>query len=162
MIWIDYLIIAIISFSTLVSLTRGLVKEVLSLIIWALAYWMTNDYYEWLAKWFIERGFGSQLVCNGVSIFLLFISILLIGVVITTIMETLVLKTGLTGTDQVLGICFGGLRGICIVAVILLFFNVFTDVNILSDLSKSQLAPRFSGLITLIVNYLKSTSFWLP
>ncbi|VFP82996.1 CvpA family protein [Candidatus Erwinia haradaeae] len=161
MIWIDYLIIAIISFSILVSLTRGLIKEVLSLITWGTGCFISNYYYGYLASFLAAQGLDNTFVCNGTSIILLFISILLIGVAITSMMETLVVKTGLKGTDQVLGMCFGGLRGICVVAAMLFFCDTFTDVTTLPDLHKSQLAPRFSYLITWIQDYLKSTSNFL-
>ncbi|VFP84144.1 Colicin V production protein [Candidatus Erwinia haradaeae] len=161
MIWIDYLIVAIIGFSILVSSTRGLIKEILSLITWSMACFVAYHYYGFFSTFLEAKGLGNQLVCNGISIIFLFIGSLLIGVFITSMMESLVVKTGLKGTDQVLGVCFGGLRGIFIVAAMLFFFDTFTDVSTLPDLHKSQLAPRFSYLINWIVHHLNSTSNFL-
>ena len=38
MVWIDYAIIAVIAFSSLVSLIRGFVREALSLVTWGCAF----------------------------------------------------------------------------------------------------------------------------
>ena len=38
MIWVDYIIIAIIVVSTLISLIRGFVQQVISLVSWVLAF----------------------------------------------------------------------------------------------------------------------------
>ena len=44
MIWIDYILLAIISISALLSLWRGFVKEALSLVTWILALWIALNY----------------------------------------------------------------------------------------------------------------------
>ncbi|VFP80369.1 CvpA family protein [Candidatus Erwinia haradaeae] len=162
MIWIDYTILAIISCSAFVSLKRGLIKEILSLVIWGLALFITYYYYNFLSNWLMMVGLHNTLVCNGIAITSLFVGVLTLGAVASSMMGHLVLKTGFSGTDQVLGIGFGGLRGIIIASLMLFFLDTFTDFNTVLDLEKSQLAPKFICLMHWILSYLKGTSIFMP
>jgi membrane protein required for colicin V production len=38
--WLDYAILGILVFSTLVSLVRGFVREAISLVVWIAAIWL--------------------------------------------------------------------------------------------------------------------------
>ena len=142
MVWIDYAIIAVIAFSSLVSLIRGFVREALSLVTWGCAFFVASHYYTYLSVWF--TGFEDELVRNGIAIAVLFIATLIVGAIVNFVIGQLVEKTGLSGTDRVLGVCFGALRGVVIVAAILFFLDSFTGVSKSEDWSKSQLIPQFS------------------
>ena len=142
MVWIDYAIIAVIAFSSLVSLIRGFVREALSLVTWGCAFFVASHYYTYLSVWF--TGFEDELVRNGIAIAVLFIATLIVGAIVNFVIGQLVEKTGLSGTDRVLGVCFGALRGVLIVAAILFFLDSFTGVSKSEDWSKSQLIPQFS------------------
>lgn len=143
MVWIDYAIIAVIAFSSLVSLIRGFVREALSLVTWGCAFFVASHYYTYLSVWF--TGFEDELVRNGIAIAVLFIATLIVGAIVNFVIGQLVEKTGLSGTDRVLGVCFGALRGVLIVAAILFFLDSFTGVS--ANWSKSQLIPQFSFII---------------
>lgn len=160
MVWIDYAIIAVIGFSCLVSLIRGFVREALSLVTWGCAFFVASHYYTYLAVWF--TGFQDELVRNGIAIGALFIATLIVGAIVNATLGALVDKTGLSGTDRVLGICFGALRGALIVAAILFFLDTFTDLAKSDDWHNSQLIPHFSIIIGWFFDYLKNSSSFLP
>lgn len=160
MVWIDYAIIAVIGFSCLVSLIRGFVREALSLVTWGCAFFVASHYYTYLSPWF--TGFENELVRNGIAIAVLFVTTLLVGAVVNYVIGQLVERTGLSGTDRVLGICFGALRGVLIVAAILFFLDTFTSFAKSADWQHSQLIPRFSFIIGWFFDYLQGSSSFLP
>ncbi|PLR34433.1 colicin V production protein [Chimaeribacter coloradensis] len=160
MVWIDFVIIAIIGFSALVSLIRGFVREALSLVTWGCAFFVASHYYPYLAIYFTR--FQEELVRNGIAIGILFIATLLVGAVVNYVIGSLVERTGLSGTDRVLGVCFGALRGVLIVAAILFFLDTFTGFSQSADWKQSQLIPQFSYIIRWFFSYLQSTSSFLP
>lgn len=119
MIWVDYILLAVIMLSALLSLWRGFVREALSLVSWIVALWVAMLFFQkfgnWLADW-IE----TPTVRNGVAFALLFIATVLLGGLVNYLAGQLVAKTGLTGTDRALGVVFGILRGVVIVAVLVM------------------------------------------
>lgn len=160
MIWVDYVIIGIIVFSALVSLIRGLIREALSLVTWACAFFIANHYYNYLAIYFTR--FEEQMVRNGIAIGLLFVVTLLVGAIVNYVISSLVEQTGLSGHDRVLGVCFGALRGVLIVSAALFFLDSFTGFSHIKEWQQSQLIPQFSSIIRWFFDYLQSTSSFLP
>lgn len=158
--WIDYAIIAIIGLSALISLIRGFVREALSLVTWGCAFFIASYYYPYLATWLTR--FQQPMVKNGVAIALLFIVTLIVGAIVNYIIGTLVDKTGLSGTDRLLGICFGLLRGVLMVAALLFFLDSFTNLSKATEWSQSQLIPHFKVIIQWFFDYLQHNSSFLP
>jgi membrane protein required for colicin V production len=160
MVWIDYVIIAVIGFSILVSLIRGFIREALSLVTWGCAFYVASHYYAYLAVYFTR--FEDQLVRNGIAIAILFVATLIVGAIINYVLSSLVERTGLSGTDRVLGMCFGAMRGVLIMAALLFFLDTFTGFSQSQDWKQSLLIPHFSGIIKWFFDYLQSTSSFLP
>ena len=122
---IDYIIIGIIAFSIIVSLLRGFVREVLSLASWVVAFIVASQFYPSLAAYLTQ--IDSLYIRNGTAIGILFVLTLIVGAIVNFVIAQLVDKTGLTGTDRVLGAAFGLLRGVLIVAAVLFFLDTFTN-----------------------------------
>ncbi|WP_127959437.1 colicin V production protein [Serratia microhaemolytica] len=160
MVWVDYIIIALIGFSALVSLIRGFVREALSLVTWGAAFFVASHFYLDLAAYFTH--FQDELLRNGIAISILFIATLIVGALVNFVIATLVEKTGLSGTDRVLGVCFGALRGVLIVAAILFFLDSFTTLSQSSDWQNSRLIPHFSYIIKWFFEHLQNASSFLP
>jgi membrane protein required for colicin V production len=120
MVWIDVVILALIVLSAVLSLFRGFVKEALALASWLVALWVAMTFYENLALMLAE--WISVPSAQKITAFvLLFICVLLLGALVNYLAGKLVARTGLTGTDRMLGVVFGAARGAVIVALLVLF-----------------------------------------
>jgi len=118
MIWIDYVILGIIGLSSIISLVRGFVNEALSLVAWVLAFWVAWTFFRELSvhlNWFTVPS-----VRLGSAFLMLFLATLLVGALVNFLISQLVAKTGLSGTDRMLGILFGAARGAILVAILVL------------------------------------------
>jgi membrane protein required for colicin V production len=119
MAWIDIAIIALIVLSAVLSLFRGFVKEALALASWLVALWVAMIFYEnvasMLARWISDPSLQKIIAFSA-----LFIAVLLLGAVVNYLAGKLVTKTGLAGTDRMLGVVFGMARGAVIVAILVL------------------------------------------
>ena len=119
MIWPDIAILVIIGISTIISLFRGFVKEVLSLLAWVVAIWVAYQFSASVAP--LLEPFISLPSARQIAAFLLLLVATLLGVgIINFLISKLIESTGLTGTDRALGMIFGVLRGIVIVALLVL------------------------------------------
>lgn len=117
--WVDIVILAVIGVSALVSVFRGFLREVLSLLAWVLSFWVALTFAPrfapWLSNW-IELP-SIRLILAFAALFVLtLLSVSLIGYIIVKLMN----KTGLTGTDRMLGLVFGIARGGVIVVILVL------------------------------------------
>ncbi|MGR8921552.1 MAG: CvpA family protein [Gammaproteobacteria bacterium] len=114
--WADITIIGVIAVSVVVSVFRGFVREVLSLLAWVVAFWAAASF----------AGNGAALLEPHVEVptarlVLAFIGILIVALlgagVVNHLICKLIDKTGLSGTDRLLGAVFGAARGAAVVFV---------------------------------------------
>jgi len=119
MIWVDYTIIGIIALSTLIGLIRGLIREALSLVAWVVAFWVAITFSSYGAELFAAYipAPSMQLAAAFVS---LFVVTLVCAAIVNYLITRLVDKTGLKGTDHMLGVIFGVARGVVVVAILVL------------------------------------------
>ena len=119
MIWPDIAILIIIAISALISLFRGFVREVLSLLAWVVAIWVAYKFSASAAPLFeayIELPSARQILAFVVLLVAALMAVGIINFLIAKIVES----TGLTGTDRALGMIFGVLRGIVLVTVLVM------------------------------------------
>lgn len=153
MIWIDYIIIGILVFSTAVSVIRGFIREAWSLVIWGCAFFVAGYFYPYVSEYFTD--FADQKIRHLIAMSLLFIAMLLIGTIINYVLDSLVKRTGLSGPDRILGMFFGALRGVLIVAALLLFLENFTHFSQNNAWTQSRLIPEFHSIMKWLLTLLK-------
>ncbi|MGW8393747.1 CvpA family protein [Pseudoduganella sp. HUAS MS19] len=112
----DYLVIFVLIASIVISTMRGLVKEVLSLAGWIVAFVVANAYGPWLAP-MLPEALPGAVVRLIVAFIALFIGVLILMALLTMAINALIEAGGLSFADRSLGALFGFGRGIVIVLV---------------------------------------------
>src|SRR5690606_34792426 len=118
--WADWTIVAILVLSALISVKRGFVREALSLATWVAAILVAMIFGGRLAILLVDH-IDTPSLRELVAFTLLFVGTLLVGALVNYVISTLVKVTGLSGTDRLLGMCFGLARGAIIVMALLIF-----------------------------------------
>ncbi|MEH6388621.1 MULTISPECIES: CvpA family protein [Pseudomonas] len=139
--WVDWVIIGTIVVSALISLTRGFVKEALSLLTWVIAglvAWMFGGAFADLLTGYIETPSLRVIVACGI----LFVLTLILGGLLNYLIGQLVVATGLSGTDRFLGMVFGAARGVLLVVVAAGLLSL-APVEADEWWRQSQLIPHF-------------------
>lgn len=119
MAWLDILIIGIVLLSAVISLARGFVREAFSLAIWVLAFWVSWSFFRDLEVP-LRSWIDSPTARLGISFALLMIATLTVGGLVNYLVIQLVERTGMSGTDRLIGMVFGAARGVLLVAVLVL------------------------------------------
>ncbi len=123
---VDIIILAVIAISVIISLFRGLVRELLSLVAWGLAFWAAIRFSGPAASFL--QAYISPPSFARVAGFLAVLVLTLVGLgIVNFLVGKLLDKTGLSATDRFLGGVFGFLRGLAVVVVFVLVAGA-TDI----------------------------------
>lgn len=147
-IWIDWIIIGVIGISALISLIRGFVREAISLAGWIAAAWLSLTFFESAAV-HLAAYVSVPSARLAVAFAGLFIATMLLTGLTASLAGMVVDKTGLTGTDRVLGMLFGAGRGVVIMALLVLAAG-FTPLPQDPWWNESQLIAHFERLAVTI------------
>lgn len=150
--WVDLVILAVIALSALISLVRGFVKESISLGTWVIAGLIAITYFRTLSI-YLEPYIESPTLSLAVAFAVLFVATLIVGAIINFMVSQMVSKTGLSGTDKMLGVVFGAARGVLIVAMVVLFAGL-TPMPQESWWQSSALIPYFQNIAAMIQQWM--------
>jgi membrane protein required for colicin V production len=136
--WIDYTVLGIFVLSVMIGFARGLIREVISLLIWVAAFIVasvfsnavaakftsTSSYQHLLASASGSIGDGAaqhiSMLAVGASFVGLFVVTLIVGSIINRIISYAVESSGISIVNRLLGGAFGFGRG-CLMGLIILF-----------------------------------------
>lgn len=145
MIWVDWVILAVIGVSTLISLIRGFVREVLSLVAWIAAFWFALTFAD-VAAPHLDFLTESEVVRTITAFVALFVLALVALAIVNFLVAKLVDQTGLSGTDRAVGMVFGLARGFVLVAAALLVVTL-AGMEDSSWWADSKLVGPFTPLV---------------
>ncbi len=144
LLFVDYFMLGVIGVSVLIGLWRGFLREVLSLAAWIVAFGV--------AVFFLEEGvalLAGHVTVIPVRVILsfggLFLITLLVAGIVNIVLGQIVLRSGLTGIDRGIGGGFGCLRGIAMIAVLVLLAG-FTPLPHDPWWEHSKLLPYFEQM----------------
>ncbi len=148
MIIVDIAILAIVFVSLSMGLARGFIREVLSLFSWLGALWIawTNATIGagYLENHITELSFRVVIAFAGIFV----ISLILFSIV-SHLLYRLLAIAGISGIDRSLGMLFGLLRGIVIVALLI----------VVADLMNFTAKPWWQE--SLLVDYFNPVIEWI-
>ena len=119
MIWIDYVIIGLISIGLLKGMLRGFSLEIYSLLLWILATGVGLILSRGFSV-FLEASISDTVPKIAASFALLFLITLIIGIVIRMILGESIKTDNLTFLDYLGGMIFGIVHGMLLVVILVM------------------------------------------
>lgn len=110
---VDWILLAVLGLSLLLGMWRGIVQEVLSLVGWGAAFYVSQMYAPLAAAWLPMEG-SSQMLRYAAGFVVVFVAVLIATVLVSWVVKKLVSAVGLGPLDRLLGSLFGLMRGVVI------------------------------------------------
>jgi len=115
----DYIVLAVLGFSIILSVMRGLVKEVLSILAWFVAFYVGRTYTDQMLP-LIPTDIPSESLRTLAAFLVLFLATLLLATLLAIAISAIFKKIGLGWLNRILGAVFGAFRGVLIVCILVL------------------------------------------
>ncbi|RYX88899.1 MAG: CvpA family protein [Comamonadaceae bacterium] len=122
---VDWIFVAVLALSLLIGAWRGLVYEVLSLLGWAVSFYVA----QWFAPVVAEHlpmTTVSEPVRYAAAFVLLFIVSVFVAGLLSVLVKKLIEAIGLRPVDRTLGALFGLVRGVILLLVAAVVMNMTT------------------------------------
>lgn len=136
----DVVIVVIVSFCLVRGLFRGFIREVSSIVAVIAGFYGAGTYYPLVEPWF-NRWIQSPGFRNILAFFLLFFTILVVINLLAALVRYFLNIVFLGWVDRLCGMIFGGLKGVLIVAVLLIAITTLLPGNT-AFISRSLFAPQ--------------------
>jgi membrane protein required for colicin V production len=117
--WADYVILGILVISGLLGLMRGFVREILSLLAWVAAVALAVHFSDQVAV-YLQQLIEAAPLRKAAAFCLILFVVLIVGALLGSLVASVLSGAGLSGTDRVVGLIFGALRGGILVALLVL------------------------------------------
>jgi membrane protein required for colicin V production len=153
----DWVIIAVVIFSTVISLWRGATREVLSLATWIIAAWVAIKYSKLLQPLLADYITAPEIQF-AVAFAILVVAVLIIGTLLGRAITQFISFAGLAGIDRILGLAFGCARGVLILAIFVLLAS-FTELPSEPWWEESQLIPHLTHVADYMADWLHTRGY---
>ena len=114
--WLDVILILIMLISAFLAMLRGLTREMLSIMSWALAALAALFFYQ-LYRERVRALIEPQILADAVLIAVVFVIVLIVVSLITVRLSDRVLDSRVGAVDRTLGFIFGLVRGLILVVI---------------------------------------------
>ena len=149
----DWAILVILVASSLISLSRGFVKEFLSLFLWVFAFVISINF-EHLVTPQILKFITNLEVARIISYIVVFVLAIYLGGIFIKLISKLIKWSGASGFDKFLGVVFGFTRGAILVLV--LFLIIPSGIKSSELVTNSKISPIINEYIPKVEAYLKN------
>lgn len=160
--WVDLVIVAIIGLSVITGLVRGFVKELIALAVWILAFWLAFHYAQDFDPW-LKKYIQDKTARTVTAFILILVATLIAGGLVNVLLSFLLKFSGLSGTDRILGMGFGFIRGVFIVALLMVIVEM-TSLPHQEYAKESKLYASFDPLVAWLSasmpDFLKKVKFF--
>jgi membrane protein required for colicin V production len=136
----DWLIVVILVLNVVSAALQGFFAEALSLAGLVVGYIVAAWQYGRLAGW-LASFLKSEMLAEILGFLVIFFAVLLLFSIAGRIARWMMKEAGLSGFDRFLGAVLGLLKGVFMVAVVLMGMTAFTPTSKMLD--DSELAPYF-------------------
>ncbi len=143
---VDWLIVVVVTVSMLWGLARGFAREVLSLLGWVAAFLLANLLASTVAN-AIAHLIGDGTLRYLVAWGLVFISVLAVSGVVTSMASRQLRQPGLDIGNRLLGAAFGMMRGVVVMVVLIWTLRVILPDAEEGNLDRSVLMPTIDAVI---------------
>lgn len=148
----DYTVLSILAISIFISILRGLLREVLSIAGWVIAFLAAGAFATDFEP-MLPAEIGGESLRMIVSYVVLFISVLLVSGLVTMLLSAVIKGVGLGLMDRVTGAVFGFLRGFAIIIILVLIAGL-TAVPQASFWQQAQLSGFFESTAMFVKRWL--------
>lgn len=157
----------------LISMTKGLVREVISLVSWVVAFYVATHYGDILIPW-LPNAVSGDVMRMIVAFIVLFIGTRIVMAILARLVNVVLHATGLTLLDRFLGALFGLAKGAAgrsgtgtglrndenTAAAVLEKCNVQSDGGTGRENDHAVFAGLFCGIHTFLIQGILSVSMY--
>lgn len=137
---VDYLIIAVLTFSVLLGMVRGFVAEAVAVLAWVCGLWLAWRYAPLLEP-YMAGALGEPPVRTWAARVIIVMAVVVLGWLVSALLSYLLRHSGLSVlVDRLLGLVFGAVRAAVIIAAFVLLAQ-FARLDQARWWQKSRLMP---------------------
>ncbi len=152
MITLDICILIFLLFWSIRGFFKGLASEMISLVIWLAAIYLTLNFFQ-IPLNYIQEHIVSSEISMVITYILIFILTFIISMISSFFVSKLMGMFGLYSFDKSFGFIFGLLKGSAFLLLIT-FFLMTTELSDHEMITNSQFIPYFDHFLN---NYMKSS-----
>ena len=120
--WFDYVLIFIVLASALIGFMRGLVREIISLLSWIVAF-LAGILFSDILALALDPFIKSQTAAQLTSFILLFVAVLIIGFLVNYLIGLFIGASGRSVSSRLFGFIFGIAKGGLVVLFVIFIIS---------------------------------------